>query len=115
MAELIIHNVIHHPQCSFGNANREFADLNPVKLIHIYQREHRDVKLNLSFRFGLGMDFLQDFNLKQPQLPIGDNEEITTPAGRIKEFHLPQFFLKPAQFRNPPRIFPGSQTVKFIT
>ncbi len=36
----------------------------------------------------------QDFKLQKPQFPIGDNQKVSTAAGRVKEIEPPQSFMK---------------------
>ena len=47
-AQLVVEDVVHHPQGGLGDANRELPDLDPMELVHVHHRQLRRVEAPLA-------------------------------------------------------------------
>ena len=90
-AEAVVHDVVHHPHRDFGNARREFADLDAVELVDIDLRESGDVEDALLLA---RIKLAQDIDFELAQFAIGDDEEVAAAAGGIEEGEAGQLFVQ---------------------
>ena len=105
-AELVVHEVVRHPEGHFGDPGRKLADLDPVELVHIEpgQRTHvesgRDrARLLVPFVFENRPDH---FQFQAPQFTVGDHQEVAAAAGRIEERQLAEPLLERPEPRQAP-------------
>ena len=59
-AQPVVHDVVHHPHRRLRDADGKLADLDPVELVHVHDRQC----LGKCVKLLLGMDRLQDLDLK---------------------------------------------------
>jgi hypothetical protein len=77
----IIHNVVHHPQCSLGYACGKLFNFDAIELIDINLRKELWTDLKLSARSQLA----QYFQLKLTELAIGDDKKVAAATGGIEK------------------------------
>ena len=110
-AQAIVHQVIHHPQCDFGNVRRKFSQLNPVELIHIDNRK----QLRQNIELTMGTNLLEHLDFQRPQLAVGNDEKIAAAAGRIEKAQLTEPSLKGNHFRDAPTVTTRLEVVELGT
>ena len=110
-AQPVVHDVVHHPQRGFRDADGELADLDPVELIDVDDREVRHVDHQLTRpgrpgRTGRTVHrrakLAEHLDFEQAEFPVGDDEEIAAAAGGIEEGHLTEALMEGSQRRLPP-------------
>ncbi|OQA29814.1 MAG: hypothetical protein BWY57_03196 [Betaproteobacteria bacterium ADurb.Bin341] len=82
-----VHLVVHEPHRHFGDAGGPLLDLDAGEGVHVHLRQRLDVQLLLHL---FPEQRLEDFDLKQAQLAVGDDEEVAAAARRIEEPQLAQ-------------------------
>ena len=89
--------MVHHPQRGFRDANGKLADFDAVELIDVHPRQLRRQSVQLPAIPRFRKHFLQDLDLEQPQLPVGDDQEVAAAARRVEEPHAAELLLKAEQ------------------
>src|SRR5665213_2347006 len=80
--ELVVHDVIHHPQRHLGDKRGELADLDAIKLVDVDLREMCNVQ---ECALPSRVQLFQHFHLELTKLAVRDDEKVATPAGGIEE------------------------------
>ena len=84
-----VHLVVHEPHGDLRDLGGELLDLDAVELVHVHLHVGVDVEDALA-----AQEFLDDGELEDADLAVGDDEEVPAPAGGVEELQLGELFVE---------------------
>src|ERR1035437_4062009 len=88
--QLVIHDMVHHPEGHLRNACGELAQLDAIELVYIDLAHLGHIQGQLAIL----TKGLQQVDFEKPQFAVGNNQEVSAATGRVEKSELGELLME---------------------